>query len=144
VTDQTSTGVVDGEGERVLADAVEAYRVALGGRLMAAYALGSLAHGGFSELVSDIDLGLIISDPPLPADASMRATIPRRGGPTSSSVDELKPMTRFATQIAPLDTGAEKYEANATNFAVGAAEAVAGQAPRVPPRRSASGKSQSR
>jgi hypothetical protein len=31
-----------------------------------------------------------------------------------------------------LDTGAEKYEANATNFAVGAAEAVAGQAPRFP------------
>ena len=62
-------GVV--EGERVLAEAVEAYRVALGGRLLAAYALGSLAHRGFSELVSDIDLGLIVSDPPLPADDSM-------------------------------------------------------------------------
>jgi hypothetical protein len=69
VTDQTSAGVVD--GERVLADAVQAYRVALGGRLVAAYALGSLAHGGFSDLVSDVDLGLIISDPPLAADASM-------------------------------------------------------------------------
>ena len=69
VTGQTSAGVVD--GERVLAEAVAAYRVALGDRLVAAYALGSLAHGGFSELVSDIDLGLIISDPPLPADASM-------------------------------------------------------------------------
>ena len=56
MTEQTSAGVVNGEGERVLADAVEAYRVALGGRLVAAYALGSLAHGGFSELVSDIDL----------------------------------------------------------------------------------------
>jgi predicted nucleotidyltransferase len=67
--DQTSAGVVD--GERVLIDAVQAYRVALGGRLVAAYALGSLAHGGFSDLVSDVDLGLIISDPPLPADASM-------------------------------------------------------------------------
>ena len=51
------------DGESVLADAVEAYRVALGERLVAAYALGSLAHGGFSELVSDIDLGLILSDP---------------------------------------------------------------------------------
>jgi predicted nucleotidyltransferase len=71
VTDQTRAGVVDREGERVLVEAVEAYRVALGGRLLAAYALGSLAHGGFSELVSDIDLGLIIGDPPLPADASM-------------------------------------------------------------------------
>ncbi len=48
-----------------------AYQIALGSRLRAAYALGSLAHGGFSELVSDIDLGLIISDPPLPEDRSM-------------------------------------------------------------------------
>jgi hypothetical protein len=29
-----------------------------------------LAHGGFSELVSDVDVGLIISDPPLPDDSS--------------------------------------------------------------------------
>lgn len=49
--------------ENVLAEAAGAYRVALGERLVAAYALGSLAHGGFSELVSDIDLGLILSDP---------------------------------------------------------------------------------
>src|SRR6266849_6437696 len=35
---------------------------------LAAYALGSLAHGGFSELVSDVDLGLIVSDPRLPED----------------------------------------------------------------------------
>ena len=68
MTDQTNVGVVDGES--VLGEAVEAYRVALGGRLLAAYALGSLAHGGFSELVSDIDLGLILSDPRLPADDS--------------------------------------------------------------------------
>jgi predicted nucleotidyltransferase len=56
------------DGESVLAEAVEAYRVALGDRLLAAYALGSLAHGGFSELVSDIDLGLIVGDPLLPDD----------------------------------------------------------------------------
>jgi hypothetical protein len=30
---------------------------------MAGYALGSLAHGGFSPLVSDVDLGLILRDP---------------------------------------------------------------------------------
>jgi hypothetical protein len=35
----------------------------LGDRLIAAYALGSLAHGGFSPLVSDVDLGLIVADP---------------------------------------------------------------------------------
>jgi hypothetical protein len=51
------------EGERILIEAVEAYRAALGERLLAAYALGSLAHGGFSGLVSDVDLGLILRDP---------------------------------------------------------------------------------
>src|SRR6516165_4010467 len=50
-------------GEAVLARAVSAYRAALGSRLIAGYALGSLAHGGFSPLVSDIDLGLILHDP---------------------------------------------------------------------------------
>jgi len=63
-----SVRVVD--GERVLAEAVEAYRAALGDRLLGAYALGSLAHGGFSERVSDIDLGLIVSDPLQPDDAA--------------------------------------------------------------------------
>jgi hypothetical protein len=54
-------GAVD--GEQVLEQAVAAYRAALGDRLLGAYALGSLAHGGFSALVSDVDLGLILSDP---------------------------------------------------------------------------------
>jgi hypothetical protein len=54
--------------EKVLAEAADAYRVALGGRLVAAYALGSLSHGGFSPLVSDIDLGLILRDPLRPGD----------------------------------------------------------------------------
>jgi hypothetical protein len=51
------------QGEAVLAEAVSAYRAALGSRLIAGYALGSLAHGGFSPLVSDVDLGLILQDP---------------------------------------------------------------------------------
>jgi hypothetical protein len=51
------------QGEAVLAEAVAAYRSALGPRLVAGYALGSLAHGGFSPLVSDVDLGLILQDP---------------------------------------------------------------------------------
>src|SRR6185437_16180088 len=49
--------------ETILTEAVDAYRSALGERLLAAYALGSVAHGGFSALVSDIDLGLVLSDP---------------------------------------------------------------------------------
>ena len=51
------------QGEAVLAHAVAAYEQALGPRLIAGYALGSLAHGGFSPLVSDVDLGLILADP---------------------------------------------------------------------------------
>jgi hypothetical protein len=56
-------------GQAVLAEAVSAYRQALGGRLVAAYALGSLAHGGFSPLVSDIDLCVVLADPLIPSDA---------------------------------------------------------------------------
>ncbi len=54
--------------EDVLRDAVEASRRGLGNRLVAAYALGSLAHGGFSPLVSDVDLGLVLADPLGPGD----------------------------------------------------------------------------
>jgi hypothetical protein len=63
------------DGETVLADAVDAYRVALGERMVAAYALGSLAHGGFSSLVSDVDLGLIMGDPLRPDDALTIETV---------------------------------------------------------------------
>lgn len=73
------------EGETVLLEAVDAYRAALGDRLLAAYALGSLAHGGFSELVSDVDLGLIIGDPPQPSDPDTIARVldaeRRKGSP---------------------------------------------------------------
>lgn len=55
-------------GEVALRRAAEVYESRLGGRLLGAYALGSLAHGGFSEAVSDIDLGLILSDPLQPED----------------------------------------------------------------------------
>jgi hypothetical protein len=50
-------------GEAVLARAVSGFQAALGSRLIAGYALGSLAHGGFSRLVSDVDLGIILRDP---------------------------------------------------------------------------------
>jgi hypothetical protein len=57
------------DAEAVIAEAANAYRTAMGARLVAAYALGSLAHGGFSPLVSDIDLGLIVRDPLRSSDA---------------------------------------------------------------------------
>ena len=44
------------QGRAILADAVDAYQAAFAKRLVAAYALGSLAHGGFSPHVSDVDL----------------------------------------------------------------------------------------
>src|SRR5580693_9117985 len=50
-------------GEAVLAQALAAFQMAFGPRLIAGYALGSLAHGGFSPLVSDVDLGLVMRDP---------------------------------------------------------------------------------
>lgn len=59
----TSTEV----GERVLDAATRAAAELFGPRLVAAYALGSLAHGGFNALVSDVDLALVF-DGPLRAD----------------------------------------------------------------------------
>ena len=64
--------------ESVLAEAASAFRSALGERLVAAYALGSLAHGGFSPLVSDIDLGLVLADPLQPSDAETIEQIAER------------------------------------------------------------------
>ena len=72
------------QGEAVLARAVSAYRAGLGSRLIAGYALGSLAHGGFSPLVSDIDLGLILQDPIRAKDRLTIRTVARSvraGGP---------------------------------------------------------------
>src|ERR1700756_2461664 len=50
-------------GEDVLRDVVRVASDSLGERLIAAYAMGSLAHGGFSPLVSDVDVGLVLQDP---------------------------------------------------------------------------------
>jgi hypothetical protein len=58
------------EADDILHGAVDAFGRELGQRLLAGYALGSMAHGGFSPLVSDIDLGLVVADPLGPGDAS--------------------------------------------------------------------------
>ena len=47
-------------GHDILQAAAEAARNRLGGRLEAAYAIGSLAHGGFAPAVSDVDLALVV------------------------------------------------------------------------------------
>ena len=62
-------------GEAVLDLAVTKAAEAFGPRLEAVYALGSLAHDGFSSLVSDVDLGLILTDPLTAQDATVIAEV---------------------------------------------------------------------
>jgi hypothetical protein len=76
------------QGEAVLVRAVAAYRAALGTRLIAGYALGSLAHGGFSPLVSDVDLGLILEDPVRAADRLTIRTAARSVRAGGSALDQ--------------------------------------------------------
>jgi hypothetical protein len=69
-TDQEWTQPADSaSGEDVLRDVVRIASDSLGQRLIAAYAMGSLAHGGFSPSVSDVDVGLILTDPIQESDA---------------------------------------------------------------------------
>ncbi|MBF9070173.1 hypothetical protein [Streptacidiphilus fuscans] len=47
---------------RIVEHCASLFEQTLADRLVAAYALGSLAHGGFAPAVSDIDLGLVLAD----------------------------------------------------------------------------------
>lgn len=75
------------QAEETLAAAVDLAQNKWGERLLAAYALGSLAHGGFRPLVSDIDIGLVLAGPLRPGDAEavddLRSTIEAGGKPFS-------------------------------------------------------------
>jgi hypothetical protein len=51
------------EGWRVIDAAVRCARDRLGDGLLSAYAIGSLAHGGFRTAVSDVDVALLTNDP---------------------------------------------------------------------------------
>jgi len=46
--------------EQVIADTVQAAQAVLGPEIEAIFTLGSLAHGGFAPLVSDVDLAIIV------------------------------------------------------------------------------------
>jgi hypothetical protein len=48
--------------EQVVADTVEATQAVFGAEVEAIYTLGSLAHGGFAPLVSDIDVAIVLSE----------------------------------------------------------------------------------
>ena len=64
----------ESQGEEILLAALELAKRKWQARLVAAYALGSLAHGGFSE-VSDVDLGLVLRDPLNESDAGAVAEL---------------------------------------------------------------------
>lgn len=53
----------DSFGELVLQQTIKNAKAIFNSRLVASYALGSLAHGGFSPLVSDVDIAIILEDP---------------------------------------------------------------------------------
>jgi hypothetical protein len=47
--------------EQVVADTVRAAQTVLGDEIAAIYTLGSLAHGGFAPLVSDVDVAIVLT-----------------------------------------------------------------------------------
>jgi hypothetical protein len=55
---------------------------------VAGYALGSLAHGGFSSLVSDVDLGLVLQDPLRATDRITVGRVARSLRTGGSALDE--------------------------------------------------------
>lgn len=52
--------------ENFVVCAAEHFKTQLGGSIVEVYKLGSLAHGGFSSIYSDIDVGVVLScaEPP--------------------------------------------------------------------------------
>jgi hypothetical protein len=65
---------LDAAGKVIEATSAMAARV-FHGRLASVYLLGSLAHGGFSPALSDIDMGLVLEDPLLPDDEASIAIV---------------------------------------------------------------------
>jgi hypothetical protein len=60
------------EGWRVIDAAARSARAHLGSALLSAYAIGSLAHGGFTVAVSDVDIALLTGEA---ADRPMRGVV---------------------------------------------------------------------
>jgi hypothetical protein len=52
--------MITGTADKVVDETVEAARTVFGEEIEAIYALGSLAHGGFAPLVSDVDVAIIL------------------------------------------------------------------------------------
>jgi predicted nucleotidyltransferase len=66
--------MITGIADKVVADTVEAALAVFGAEIEAIYTLGSLAHGGFAPLVSDVDIAIIV-DSTTPDTADRIATV---------------------------------------------------------------------
>jgi hypothetical protein len=92
--------------ENLLVAVVDGARHALGQRLTAVYALGSLAHGGFSAHVSDIDVGLVLDDPldekDVDAVAGLMSTI---AGSTKPFADRLSVFWGSVSTLSSVSSG---------------------------------------
>lgn len=60
--EEPSGGLTPARAEAVVEEVAQAARAILGSRLISVYAIGSLAHGGFAPLTSDIDVAFVLAD----------------------------------------------------------------------------------
>jgi predicted nucleotidyltransferase len=58
---ETAMSTSTATAEQVIADTVQAAQAVLGSEIEAIFMLGSLAHGGFAPLVSDVDVAIIVA-----------------------------------------------------------------------------------
>ena len=56
----TQSAMSTATADQVIADTVQAARAVLDGEIEAMFVLGSLAHGGFAPLVSDVDVAIVL------------------------------------------------------------------------------------
>jgi hypothetical protein len=57
----TQTAMSTATADQVITDTVQAAQAVLGAEIEAIFTLGSLAHGGFAPLVSDVDVAIIVA-----------------------------------------------------------------------------------
>jgi len=57
----TQSAMSTATADQVIADTVQAAQAVLGAEIEAIFTLGSLAHGGFAPLVSDVDVAIIVA-----------------------------------------------------------------------------------
>jgi len=103
---------VDAKNERAHAAALafahalsSLYRAQLGARLIGTYLIGSLAHGGFSDRYSDIDLALVTEDGLDPAElATLRALAAEKDAALSQKLSVFWADRHFVMgRMPPLD-----------------------------------------